>query len=57
MAVVINEFEVVPQTQPPGQTSQAPQAGAPAPETGLTAQELDRFVELQRERLTRVWSH
>jgi hypothetical protein len=57
MAVVINEFEVVPQTQPPGQTSQAPQAGAPAPETGLTAQELERFVELQRERLTRVWSH
>jgi hypothetical protein len=57
MPVVINEFEVVPQTQTPGQgaESQSTRPAASAPQ--LNPQELDRIEERQKERMMRVWAH
>ena len=57
MAVVINEFEVVPAEPPP-----TPQTGATAPTTSETsrtpsAYEVARLIERERERALRVWAH
>jgi hypothetical protein len=57
MPVVINEFEVVPQTQTSGQgtETQSNRPAAQAPQ--LNPQELDRIEERQKERMLRVWAH
>jgi hypothetical protein len=57
MPVVINEFEVVPQTQGSGQggETQSPHPAAPAPQ--LSPQDLDRIEERLKERMLRVWAH
>ncbi len=57
MPVVINEFEVVPQTQTSGRGSE-PQSTRPAAQAPqLNPQELDRIEERQKERMLRVWTH
>lgn len=54
MAVVINEFEVVPER--PDEGSATP-AASPAPAVRLTAAELERMLRQVRERLDRVRAH
>jgi hypothetical protein len=56
MAVVINEFEVVPERQdePQGATPTERQGQAPQ---GLTVAELERVARTLRERLERVRAH
>jgi len=57
MAIVINEFEVVPgeaQPSPPARASQESEKGAshlPSP------WEIEHIVEHQLERCERVWAH
>lgn len=54
MAVVINEFEVVPSEPPPGGTTSTPPPAEPAPPP---QEELERWLEQERERCQRVWAH
>ena len=57
MAVVINEFEVVPAEPTP--TPQSGEAATPTTEAQptLTAREVAWLVERERERALRVWAH
>jgi hypothetical protein len=57
MAVVINEFEVVP-----AGPSQSKQEVAPAPSQAESAatpkpQEIEQTIEREHERCERVWAH
>ncbi len=54
MAVVINEFEVVPDTEPPPR--QAPAPAATTPPAPPAPHELATLLRLQTERLARVWA-
>ena len=58
MAVVINEFEVVPAPQP---DTAAPAAGTAAPVQGqhppLRPHEVEEMLRRLRERASRVWAH
>lgn len=57
MAVVINEFEVVP--EPPPNTA-SPASGmeeAPTRIKSLSAYEVGRLAQHEAERLLRVWAH
>jgi hypothetical protein len=57
MAVVINEFEVVPAESPPTpQTGETSPTTSEAPRT-LSAPEVARLIERERERALRVWAH
>jgi len=57
MAVVINEFEVVPAEpsapQAPGATTSEEKGTSAAP----SEQEVERAIERQRTRYARVWAH
>jgi hypothetical protein len=55
MAVVINDFEVVP-AEPPRQQSTAAQPGTTNP-SPPRQQEIERVVEQQLSRSERVWAH
>ena len=57
MAVVINEFEVVPAE--PAATAQGGETGTSAAESApkLSAHEVARVAERARERALRVWAH
>jgi len=57
MAVVINEFEVVP-----GESSQSKQNTSPAQSQTESAsvpqpQEIEQMIEKEHERCERVWAH
>jgi hypothetical protein len=57
MAVVINEFEVVP-----GESSQSKQNASPAQSQTESAsaphpQEIEQMIEQEHERCERVWAH
>ena len=57
MAVVINEFEIVP-----GESSQNKQNASPAQSQTESAaapqsQEIDQMIEREHERCERVWAH
>jgi hypothetical protein len=54
MAVVINDFEVVPAEPPRQQNTAAQSASNPAPPS---PQEVERVVEHQISRAERVWAH
>ena len=54
MAVVINEFEVIPEA-PPAQPNAPAQEMPPPPQ--LTARDLARLMRHKRERALRVWAH
>jgi len=56
MPVVINEFEVVPQTQP-SNLPETDQSASSAPPAGLSPQDVEKIVERNHERLLRVWAH
>jgi hypothetical protein len=56
MPVVINEFEVVPQSEtstPP----EAEQSGSSAPSGGLNAKDVEKIIERNHERMLRIWAH
>jgi len=57
MPVVINEFEVVPQTQGSGQGAETQSTHPAAPAAPLNPQELDWIEERQKERMLRIWAH
>lgn len=53
MAVVINEFEVVPAPPPAAATVSA----APAPPPGLSARDIETILQRLHERAVRVRAH
>lgn len=55
MAVVINEFEVVPETPP--SANPAPAAAQPTPQGLPSAPEVERVIVHLTERAERVWAH
>jgi hypothetical protein len=57
MAVIINEFEVVPQTQTQNQTGEGVSQSPSTQAQGLTAEDVERIAQCQHERLMRVWAH
>lgn len=54
MAVVINEFEVIPNEPTPKQQPSAPQGKS---ESELQPQQVERLLERERNRSERVWAH
>ncbi len=56
MAVVINEFEVMPASQPNAQAANQSPARASEP-PALTPQEMADLVRRQLERAARLWAH
>jgi hypothetical protein len=56
MAVVINEFEVIPGEAPRKQDDPAPSAGYQT-EVKLDQQQIEQMLERQRERCERIWAH
>ncbi len=57
MPVVINEFEVVPQTQPANLPAQNEQSTGSAPSARLSPRDIEKIVKREHERLLRVWAH
>ena len=57
MAVVINEFEVVPEAAPPERTNKPAAQGEGKSSPQQVEQELERFLEHHQERLERVRAH
>jgi len=57
MPVVINEFEVVPQTQPSNPPAETEQSSGPAPSAGQSPRDVAKILERNHERLLRVWAH
>ena len=57
MAVVINEFEVVPEAASPEQPNKPAAQGEGKTSPQQVEQELERFLEQQQERLERVRAH
>jgi len=57
MAVVINEFEVVPGDSTPVQESGPTAAGEAEPSAPPSAREQERLAEQKRRREERVWAH
>ena len=55
MAVVINEFEVVPETEAPPQPEG--QSAGPAPLPAPSSEDLVARLRQQAERIERVWAH
>lgn len=57
MAVVINEFEVIPDTAPPPRPSAPPESGGTSPSEPEKAAELARLLhrDLERQRRVRVY--
>ena len=56
MAVIINEFEVVPERPDESQSSQ-PGEWQPGPMQALTTEELEQVLRRLRDRLERVRAH
>jgi len=56
MAVVINEFEVVPGEAPPAQNA-SPSSGQSESERQPEPQQIEQLLERERERYERVWAH
>jgi hypothetical protein len=54
MAVVVNEFEVVPEADRPAAAAPAPAAAAAAAKSPLAPAELDRALRTLRERCARL---
>jgi hypothetical protein len=54
MAVVINEFEVVPAQEPPAPRDEQP---SPRPAPPPSPQDMEVWWREQAERLARVWAH
>jgi hypothetical protein len=57
VAVVINEFEVVPEAASPEQPNKPAAQGEGKTSPQQVEQELERFLEQQQERLERVRAH
>jgi hypothetical protein len=57
VAVVINEFEVVPEAAPPERTGKPAAQGEGKTSPQQAEQELERFLEQHQERFERVRAH
>jgi hypothetical protein len=57
MAVVINEFELMPASQPASQPGEASSFGGQGPQNAPSPEAIEKIVRLQIERLERVWAH
>lgn len=55
MPVVINEFEVVPQSPSPGTKGEGEQTAASPSKPDK--REVEKIVEQDRERMLRIWAH
>jgi hypothetical protein len=58
MAVVINEFEVVPgESKPPAQEAQPPEGGSGDKKSPPSEHEIGRLVAHKVSRDERIWAH
>lgn len=57
MAVVINEFEVVPGESDPGQREGASSAGEAGENLPPSPREIEHLLEQKLQRCERVWAH
>jgi hypothetical protein len=57
VAVVINEFEVVPEPASAPAPAQPAEAETPKTKKGLSAYEVARLARHEAERHLRVWAH
>jgi hypothetical protein len=57
MAVVINEFEVIPETPAEAPAASPPPETPAAPRPSLPAYEMARVAQHETERALRVWAH
>jgi hypothetical protein len=55
MAIIINEFEIIPTTPPPVTERTEPLRPAPPP-VRLRPEEVERIIQRQRQRLARLWA-
>jgi hypothetical protein len=54
MAVVINEFEMMPGQPPQPEQDRAPREGAPGMKSQMSTHEIENILERQRQRFERV---
>lgn len=57
MAVVINEFEVVPVESSQGKQNASPAQSQTESEAMPQPQEIEQMIEREHERCERVWAH
>jgi hypothetical protein len=57
MAVVINEFEVVPSESSQGKQNASPAQSQTESASAPQPQEIERMIEKEHERCERVWAH
>lgn len=57
MAVVINDFEVMPQTQPENQTAEKKADAKGAEKTEMSDHDIKKMLERRAERSERVAAH
>jgi hypothetical protein len=57
MPVVINEFEVIPESRPTSPVATATPSNESPALPKLTPREIERLMRQQMERLARVWAH
>jgi hypothetical protein len=57
MAVVINEFEVVPSEPSQGKQNASPASSQTESEATPKPQEIEQMIEREHERCERVWAH
>ncbi len=57
MAVVINEFEVVPGESPQSKQNVSPAQNQTESASAPQPQEIEQMIEKEHERCERVWAH
>ena len=57
MAVIINEFEVIPETSEAPEETMAEASSPPEPGIQLTPMDMYDVLQYQMERLLRTWAH
>ena len=57
MAVIINEFEVIPETSETPEETMVEASSPPEPGIQLTPMDMYDVLQYQMDRLLRVWAH
>lgn len=57
MAVIINEFEVIPDTSDTPEETTAETSSPPEPGTQLTPMDMYDVFQYQMDRMLRTWAH